>query len=350
LQVWIERAVFIVLAAVAGFVAARLHLPLPWMIGPLLMTTVYGLAGYRAPFHRFYRPVGQLIVATAVGLNFTPEAFAALQHDALLMVGAAVLTILAGFVTALMLRWMAKVDGTVAFFAAMPGGPNEMAVLAERLGAPGAPVVFSQTLRIVFIVLLIPAVLVVSRVGEPIELSTEGIDWGELLVLYGLAALGTFALRRMGVPNCNFLGPLAVAALISVTGLELSTVPPSLLAFGQIILGIALGSMFTREQISRDRKFAVAAVATTFVLLGQCAAVAFLLWLVGDKTFGAYLLATAPGSVTEMALTAKLLQQGVAMVTAYHLVRIFIIIPLAPLLYRAFKYAMQRHIEFEPSH
>ena len=44
-------------------------------------------------------------------------------------------------------------------------------------------------------------------------------------------------------------------------------------------------------------------------------------------------LATAPGSVTEMALTAKILDEGVAVVTAYHVVRIFVIIPLAPLIF-----------------
>ena len=347
MQAWIERFVFVVLGAAAGYIAAVVGMPLPWMIGPLLLTSAAGLAGYKAPFHPAYRPVGQLIVATAVGLNFTPAAFAELQDDAALMIGAAVLTILAGFTTALMLQRLAKVDGTVAFFAAMPGGPNEMAVLAERLGAPGAPVVFSQTLRIVFIVLFIPAILVVTRTGDPIQLTSEGVDWPGLALLYALAAGGTYLLRKTGVPNCNFLGPLGVAALISVTGLQLSTIPPPLLAFGQIILGIALGSMFTREQIKRDQRFAVAAVVTTIVLLVQCAAVAALLWVLGDKPLGGYLLATAPGSVTEMALTAKLLQQGVAMVTAYHLVRIFIIIPLSPLLYRAFKYAMKRHMAFE---
>ncbi len=44
-------------------------------------------------------------------------------------------------------------------------------------------------------------------------------------------------------------------------------------------------------------------------------------------------LATAPGSVTEMALTAKILDQQVAIVTASHIVRIFIILPFLPLIF-----------------
>ena len=54
-------------------------------------------------------------------------------------------------------------------------------------------------------------------------------------------------------------------------------------------------------------------------------------WITGEK-WTVMILATAPGSVTEMALTAKILQEGIAVVTAFHLVRIFIILPFAPLM------------------
>ena len=343
---WLYRAVFALAAAGAGYVANLAGFPLPWMIGPLLLTCCTGLCGISAPRHRFYRPVGQLIVATAVGLYFTPDALDALKHDAVLMVGAAVLTIVAGFTTAIALRWLGKVDGTVAFFAAMPGGPNEMALLAERYGAAPAPVAFSQTLRIVFIVLLIPALLVFTQDTKVGPLVQGDLHWGGLALLYALAAAFTIGLKWFDVPNCNFIGPLAVGALIAATGTTLSAVPHPLLAGGQIMLGISLGAMFTREQIRRDRRFAIAAVLTTVMLLVQCAAVAALLWAVGENTLASYLLATAPGSVTEMALTAKVMQQGVAMVTAYHLTRIFIVIPLAPVLYWAFRYVMQRYMSF----
>lgn len=349
MQEWAKRIGFLAAAVAAGFVANWLGVPLPWMIGPLLLTSAVGLADLKAPHHEAYRPVGQLVVATAVGLYFTPAAFQEVVAQAGLMVGAAVLTIAAGFVTAILLYRLTKCDGTVAFFASLPGGPAEMAVLAERRGAAGAPVVFAQTLRVVCIVLIIPASLVLFLGLRPPEIQpTTDVHIPGLVLLYALAAIGTLILHRLGLPNCNFLGPLAVAALISVVGIELSGVPTWLLAGGQIILGIALGSRFTRDQLRRDRTFAIASVITTGVLLAQCGAIAVGLWLIsGDYGLASFLLATAPGSVTEMALTAKILSQGVAMVTAYHLLRIFIIIPLAPLLYRMFRYLLRDHVPFE---
>ena len=334
-------------ATAAGYLATLIGMPLPWMIGPLLLAVLMGVGEVQVPRHRHYRPVGQLIVATAVGLYFTPQALTETINNAWFMVGAAVLTIAAGIVTAIMLRKLAQCDGTVAFFAAMPGGPAEMSVLAERWGADPAPVVFSQTLRIVFIVLFIPPLLMMAGVYSiPLLRPALDIDPACLAALYGLAAAGTFVFRKVGVPNCNFLGPLAIGAAISALGFHFSDVPRPLLAAGQVLLGVSLGAQFSRAQIRRDVRFAWAATVTTLALLLLTASVALGLWLVTDKPFGGYFLATAPGSVTEMALTAKLLGQGVALVTAYHLVRIFIVIPLAPLLYRLFRRTMKSHIDF----
>ena len=314
-----------------------------------MVASATAVSGFEVPHHKGYRPLGQLIVATAVGLYFTPEAFQQTIDHFVSMVIAAVLTIGAGFRTAIVLYRLTKCDGTVAFFASMPGGPAEMAVLAERWGAPPAPVVLGQTLRIVFIVLLIPVGLALfAGLDVPVVRPAAAVDPVGLVMLYAIAAGGTVFLRRLKVPNCNFLGPLAVAALISVSGLELSGVPKPLLAGGQVLLGISLGANFRREQFARDLKFSIALVATTVVLLVQCAAVAAGLWLVDSgPSLASYLLATAPGSVTEMALTAKLLGQRVALVTAYHLVRIFIIIPLAPVLYRAFRRALSGRMTFD---
>ena len=71
------------------------------------------------------------------------------------------------------------------------------------------------------------------------------------------------------------------------------------------------------------------AAAASLLMIALCAAMGLgLAWLI-DAPWQVMVLSTAPGSVTEMALTAKILQEGLAVVTAFHLVRIFIILPFA---------------------
>ncbi|MCG8560244.1 MAG: AbrB family transcriptional regulator [Hyphomicrobiales bacterium] len=348
MQRWFKGVCLLAVAATVGYIFKLIGVPLPWMIGPMLVAGVLSLAGVSFPVPNFFRPTGQTVVATAVGLYFTPVAVTAVAAEASLMLGAAALTIAAGFLTALALVRLARTDGTTAFFAAMPGGPVEMAVLAERWGVSGAPVALSQTLRVVFIVLTIPPVLMLLNGGTPdfVAPLAKDIDPLGLALLYTLTIAGAFLLGKLGVPNGFFLGPLAVAAALTASGVTLSAVPLPLLAAGQVMLGVALGSRFAREHLAREKRFAFAAVVTTGLLLALCFAVALGLWAFSDASLAALTLATAPGSVTEMALTAKLLQHGVAMVTAYHLVRIFIIIPFTPLLFRLFRAVMGRRITF----
>jgi uncharacterized membrane protein AbrB (regulator of aidB expression) len=61
---------------------------------------------------------------------------------------------------------------------------------------------------------------------------------------------------------------------------------------------------------------------TTTIALG-------LAWATG-LDWEVLVLGAAPGGVTEMALTAAFLHQNVPLVTAFHLTRIFLIVPNIP--------------------
>jgi hypothetical protein len=344
----LKSALLLIAAAVAGYVCQILAVPLPWMIGPMLLTAALGLSFGNPPVRWFYRPVGQVVVATSVGLYFTREALGELLLHGPHMVGAALLTIAAGYIAALVLLRLARTDGTTAFFSSMPGGPVEMAVLAERFGASGGPVALAQTMRIAGIVLIVAPALLWSQgalSSRPVAV-TGPVDLKGLVLLYALAIAASLAMRSLKLSNAFFLGSVGTAAAITASGITLSAVPFPLLVAGQILLGVSLGSRFDREKLVGAGQFVVAGLVSTAVLLLLCFAIAVLMWKLGAGTLPSLTLATAPGSVTEMAIAAKAMNEAVAMVTAYHLVRIFIIIPLGTHLFRLFRKIAGRHVTF----
>src|SRR4051794_19780465 len=88
----------------AGGVAARLlHLPLPWLLGPLLTTAAVGLAG--GPIHpvREARTFGQVIVGTSIGLQFTQALLIKLVFLTPLIFGVTLISILIGAIGAAIL-------------------------------------------------------------------------------------------------------------------------------------------------------------------------------------------------------------------------------------------------------
>lgn len=340
----------LVLAAGAGAAAQRFSFPLPWMIGPMLLAGTIGIVRGAPPVHWTYRPIGQVVVATAVGLAFTREAVAEVATHGGLMVAGAFLTIAAGYLAALLLVRLAHTDGTTAFFASMPGGPVEMASMAERFGVPGGPVALAQTLRIAGIVLCVAPLLLWSHgaLRGPVPRFDGALSLKGLLLLYAIAVTAALLFKRLNLSNAFFLGPVAATAALTASGVTLSTVPFPLLVAGQVLLGLSLGARLDRNQLAGAGGYILAAFASTALLLALCFLIAAALAHLSGSHLSALVVSTAPGSVTEMALTARALHEPMAMVTAYHLVRIFILIPLASPLYRLFRWLAGNRVRFAP--
>ena len=332
----LRHIVLIYLGALAcGFVGEWINLPLPWMIGAMVFSTTLRLSNLPVRVPVITRPIGQVLIASSVGLSFTPAAVVAVSEFFASMIAAAILTILAGFIVAALLMRMTRVDVITATLASIPMGPVESRNLAERHGVLAGPIVFTQTLRILMLIVFIPPVLVTLSDGihDPTAV-LRALHWTPVgaFLLGAFAVVGAFAARTIRIANPFFLGALGGAALAAALGLPVSAYPYPVLVTAQIFLGVWLGAVFDRQLLRNAGGFIPGAVICSLLLGAICAGMgASIAWITGEK-WTVMILATAPGSVTEMALTAKILQEGIAVVTAFHLVRIFIILPFAPLI------------------
>lgn len=72
----------------------------------------------------------------------------------------------------------------------------------------------------------------------------------------------------------------------------------------------------------------------TLVMLALSALAAWGLALVAGLHPATAVLATAPGGIAEMAITAKVLQLGVPVVTAFQVLRYVAVLTLTPLLFK----------------
>lgn len=334
---WILPLLGLYLAAfVLGYLLSLIRMPLPWMIGGMVCGTAVVLIGWRVRVPTLTRPVGQTLIAASVGLAFTPEALAAIAGQFWAMLAVAVLTVALSFVASALLIRLTRLDVVSACLATVPIGPVETANLAQRHGVAPGPPVFAQSMRIMLIILLVPPILVAldGGIADPsAALRGDGFEPAGAILLVVLAASAGWLLRKLRVSNPFFLGPLGASALAAAFLLPVAAMPFEIIAAAQILLGVSLGTVFERSLFRRGGGFLPAVVATMALLVVLCFLMGLGLSLVADLPWATAVLATAPGSVTEMALTAKILQEGVAMVTAYHILRIFIITPAAPAIF-----------------
>lgn len=315
------------LAFVAGLAAQAASIPLPWMIGPLFAVAGVRTAGAGILPMPGGRQCGQWAIGAALGLYFTPPVVAELLLYLPLVITAALSSLLLGLVCARFTLRYAGVDAPTAFFASLPGGASEMANLADRWGGAVDRIAAAHAMRVMMVVSIVPIALTAAGAhGSDIftPLARE-VDWLRMpfLVVASLAGYALFRLLRLA--NAWVLGPLLGVALATAFALPLSALPAWVINAGQLFIGCSLGCRFSRSFFRNAPRFlGVSALASLIAIV-----LAFGLALVLERLSGVPVatlsLATAPGGVSEMCITAKVLQLGVPLVTACHVLRVVVI-------------------------
>ena len=314
-----------------GAICAWVKTPLPWMIGPLVAMAVCNFSGARLGAPPLTREIGQLLIAVTLGLYFSPSVAKEVLGNVAVLVAAALGAILIGYAASRVLARFARIDAATAFFASVPGGAMEMASLADRFGAEVDKVAVAHSLRILMVVVTIPVILTIADVhgGEVYRPVVIAFSWLGLLPLFAIAAAGGVLFSILRFPNPWMMGPLIATILTTASGFEFSSMSGLLTNCGQVLLGCALGTRFARQFLRDAPRFVTVVLLTILLMMLLSAAMAWSLASAAGIFVPSMILATAPGGIAEMSITARTLQLGVALVTAAHVTRVLIILTFA---------------------
>lgn len=224
---WTRTALTLLLASAAAQLCVWLGTPIPWMIGPLLATSLMSVLGAPTESWIPLRNAGQWVIGTALGLYFTPA------------VGALV----------------------------------------------------------------------------------AGLSWGIALGIAWALALGLGFGAWMRRVHAGHLSGLTPAQLRSTTYFAGS-------------IGVSLGVRFNPAFVHTAPRWLASVAFASGVMMGLCAGFAWLLAALTGLHPATLVLGTAPGGIAEMAITAKVLQLGVPVVTAFQVCRLVAVLVLAEPVYR----------------
>lgn len=331
----------------AGYLFDRLHTPIPWMIGPMVAVAALNLSGVRMHSPPYARQMGQVILGSAVALYFTPPVVKALAVNFPAIIAATIAVFLVGILGALTLSRASGVDRKSTFFASIPGGAMAMAVLADRYGAEIAPVAVAHSLRVSIVVILIPFALTYS--GIPLEAAAYRpdvpLDPTILAVWLGVGWLLGEISERLNLNNGCLLTPIFFGAALTLSGIQLSAVPRWMTDFAQLMFGLVLGARYERAFFARYKLFIPFALLNSFfILIASVVAGAALAWAF-DLPVATMILATSPGGLAEMTITAQALHISVPLVVAFHLFRVVMVNMGTQYIYRAIASLLGRQPE-----
>jgi hypothetical protein len=340
-----KKIVFVIstlaLAWLGAEICLALHTPLPWMIGPLLATSLASMLGAPTTSITPLRNVAQCTVGLALGLYFT--------HEVMRLVGSLWWAIFLGVVWALGLGWLfgwflhrlyaphePDLDRATTFFAGAIGAAPEMTLLAERAQGRTDLVASAHSLRLLMVTVMIPFAMQFSGLHglDRSGFINPDVRWWGLAGLYALAALCSGLLDRYDRANPWFMGSLLVAMGLTACDVRLSTLPASWVNAAQLVIGVSLGVRFNRSFVMAAPRWLALVALGTLGLMVLCAGFGLALSWVTHLHPATMMLATAPGGIAEMSITAKVLQLGAPMVTALQVSRLMAVLVLLEPIYR----------------
>ncbi|MEQ8369530.1 MAG: AbrB family transcriptional regulator [Alphaproteobacteria bacterium] len=342
---WPRFIATLAVGAAGGWLAWQADLPLAWMLGAMVATTGLTLAGVPLVMHGRLRAIMIAVIGVMLGSAFTPDLLSRAGEWAVSIGILAAFMSVSTFSLMLFLHKVAGYDPATAYFSAAPGGLVEMITVGSVMGGDDRIIALTHAVRLLIVVLAIPFFFRWLHGigsggppggGDPL-LTMAGAD---IAVLVAAAVLGLPLGRLLRLPAYQFLGPLFLSAAAHLGGLTDSTPPPELVGVAQVVIGCGIGVRFAGVKLREMARPIAFAAASNLMMVLLAGVFALLALVIGSGQFGALLLAYSPGGLAEMSLIALAIQADVAFVSTHHIVRILLVVSLAPMAFMALRRMM----------
>ena len=323
-------ALTLVVGAAGAVLFLQARLPLPWMLGPMVLAMVIGLAGVPLLIPQAVRSPMLIVLGTLVGSTATPGLLSRIPEWLLSLSGLVLVLIVATAAGYVYFRRVAGHDAATAYFASVPGGLTEMILQSEIGGGDQRQVALAHAVRITVVVLLVPF-LVQSVSGVSLGARSPGgspllaLPPGDIVWFLGTFTAGLILASLLRPATALFLAPLLLSAVLHGSGATDFAVPSEAGLVAQIIMGLSLGCRFFGMKLRLVGVSLLRAIGASILLLIVAFAVAALVHGVSDEGLIPLFLAYAPGGVAEMSLIALALHTEVAFVVLHHLVRLLLV-------------------------
>jgi membrane AbrB-like protein len=329
-----SRSLTLILAGAGTLALWALDLPLPFLFGPMAACLIAALSNL--PINGFGQVsvAARTILGVAVGASITPDLFHQLPQMAMSVALVPVFIALIGIIGVPFFRHVWGFDGPTAYYAAMPGGLQDMVIFGTEAGGDPRALSLIHATRVLIIVTLAPAFLTLvygARLTNPIGAPVTELPVGEMALMAAAALIGWKGGERIGLFGASILGPMIVTAVLSLAGLIHSRPPAEAILAAQFFIGCGIGVHFLGVTWGELTRVVLAGIAYVLVLAVLAAGFTGLVTWAGLGNPVEAFLAFAPGGQAEMTVLAIVTGADLGFVITHHLTRIVLVIVGAPL-------------------
>ncbi|SES37793.1 hypothetical protein SAMN04490244_11387 [Tranquillimonas rosea] len=324
----------LLVGGVGAAVFRALGFPAPFLAGPAVTVTTAILLGVRLAIPV---PLGNacfLLLGIGIGSTVTPEVLqAAVTWPVSFVV--MTMTLLTSLVANRTLLHRAfGFDPFSAMLAATPGHLSYVMGLSTELGSDVSRIAIVQSMRVLFLTVLVPALLALWGVeGDAVTTPTAPMTPLSALMLAAVSVAAAWGLARLNVPAAWLLGGMFVSGAAHATELAPGQLPSWLTLAAFTVMGSLIGTRFRGQSLVELRRNLLAGIGVTLVSCGVAAIGALMVARILDLSPALLLISFAPGGVEVMAAMSVQIGVEPTFVAAHHVFRLLILTAIIPLLF-----------------
>ena len=325
------------IASLGSILFIYLSLPLPWLLGSIFASAIlmrFENLPIQSP--KIFSTPARIMIGLTIGSAFTPEILQFLDVyflSLLLIIPYSILTIILGMYY---YHRFIGFDKKTAYLSSMPGGVIEMVIIGEQIKADISKITLVQSSRLFFVVVSLPFIIqyifhIDISGNKIITTPIINIDLFELTILLFAGTLAGMLAKKVNMSAAFLMGPMIISILLHSSGLIHTSMPDEFLKFVQVVFGTIIGFTFKGVEFKTIVKTLVSTFGHFIILAITSASFIFLASVLFDFPIESILLAFSPGGQAEINLIAILIAANVPYITLHHIVRLLIVMNLAPI-------------------
>jgi uncharacterized protein len=332
-----DFALVIIISVPSAMVAELFNIPLAWFLGPMLVTSIASLTGFKTKMPRLILSLVLIFLGLYIGNYIDKSLFSQIHQwtwTSLIMLAYIILSVL---LVSKYLKKFSNYDKKTSIFSAAPGALGPLMILAEDKKSDLSQVATSHLIRLIIIITVFPFVVNSFYNLEDVKLIEEitiNQNIYHLFILIFLSIILILAFDKFKIPAALLTGTLVASGFLQITEIATYKLPPNIIDYCLLILGSSVGCRFADKSFSEIARNALHSFVATLILivLGVCAA--YIAGLIIDKNFFTLLLSYCPGGIYEVAVIAIFFDLDPEFVAFHHIIRLLMILFIVPLILR----------------
>ena len=337
-QLFSKKFISVILISIpSAIIADYFNIPLAWMLGPMIMTSIAALAGLKIVMPKIALSSILVILGLHIGNYIDQNLFNQMINWIWTSAIMLIYIIACILIVSKYLQKYAGYGEKASIFSSAPGALGPLMILAENEKTDLSQVATSHLIRLIIIITVIPFIIVNNTGSEVLLLDNfdyMGQNHLKLILLIIASLFFIFIFDKIRVPAALLSGTLFASGLLQITDIASYKLPDQSINFCLLILGASVGCRFaekTVKEIANNSLHSVVAT-TILVLLGLVAA--YIATFFVDTNILTLILSFSPGGIYEVAVIAIAFDLDPDFVAFHHIIRLLFILFTVPIFLR----------------